>query len=76
MLVLRAAAGVVTGFGAKRSARHDRSFSGRNGMLVEQRLGEVPVNCGEILEAEFVSAVSAVPHTLLLHPKFLPTQPL
>jgi hypothetical protein len=45
-------------------------------MLVEQRLGEVPVDCGEILEAEFVSAVSAVPHTLLLHPKFLPTQPL
>jgi hypothetical protein len=45
-------------------------------MLVEQRLGQVPVDCGEIFEAEFVSAVSAVPHTLLLHAKFLPTQPL
>ena len=75
MLVLGAAAGVMTGLGAERPARHDRSFPCRNGMLVEQRLGEVPVDSGQILEAEFVSAVSAVPHTLLLHQKFLPTQP-
>ena len=39
-------------------------------------VAEDEAHLGQILEAEFVSAVSAVPHTLLLHAKFLPTQPL
>ncbi len=76
VLVLGAAACVVTGLGAERPTCHDRSFTRRNGVLVEQRLGQVPVDCGEIFEAKFVSAIGTVPHTLLLHAKFLPTQPL
>src|SRR6185295_7949653 len=67
VLVLRAAAGVVTGLRAECATRDDRSFTRGDGMLVEQRLGQVPVDCGEIFETEFVSAISAVPHTLLLH---------
>ena len=69
VLVLRAAAGVVTGLGAERAAFDQRGFASGDGVLVERGFGEVPVDRGEIFEAEFVGAMSAVPHTRFLHAK-------
>src|SRR5262249_5865758 len=53
MFVLGAAAGVMAGLRAERTAVHYGSLSRPDGVLVEQRLGQVPVDCGEIPEAEF-----------------------
>jgi hypothetical protein len=36
-------------------------------MLDQSRVGQIPIDPGEILEAEFVGAVSAVPQTRFLH---------
>ena len=38
-----------------------------DGVLVERRFGQVPVDLGEVFETEFVGAIGAVPHTRFLH---------
>ena len=60
----------MAGFGAERAARDDRGLVGRDGVLVERRLGQVPSHLGETLETELVGATGAVPHTRLLHAIF------
>ena len=67
VLVLRAAAGVVTGLGAERAAFDQRGFTSRDGMLVERRFGQVPAHRRQILETEFIGAIGAVSHTRFLH---------
>ena len=67
ILVLRRAAGVMAGLGTERAARDDRAFARCDGMLVESRFGQIPVNGGELFETEFVGAIGAVPHTRFLH---------
>ena len=57
----------MAGLGAERAAGDDRRLAGGDGVLVERRLGQIPVDRGEIFEAEFVGAVGAVPHTRFLH---------
>ena len=69
VLVLGRTAGVVAGLGAERAAFDERGFAGGDGMLVKRRLGQVPVDRGELFEAEFVGAIGAVPHTRFLHAK-------
>src|SRR5262249_44672054 len=66
-LVLGAAAGVDAGFGAERAALDDRALAVRNRVLVKRSLQQIPMDRREILEAEFVSAVGAVPQTRFLH---------
>ena len=66
-LVFRAAAGMHAGIGAERAAGGDLRFLGGDGEFVESRLGEIPVNGFEPLEAEFIGAMGAVPHTSFLH---------
>jgi hypothetical protein len=58
---------VVAGLGAKRAARDQLSFADRQGVLVERRLGQIPMHGAKIFEAEFVRAVGAVPYTRFLH---------
>ena len=67
VLVLRRTAGVVAGLRAKRAAGDDRGLLGRNGMLIERGLEQIPVDRGKLLETEFIGPVSAVPHTRFLH---------
>ena len=67
VLVLRRAAGVHAGLRADRTALHDVGLARRDRMFVELRRFQVPVDLGQILETEFVGAVSAVPHTRFLH---------
>ena len=67
VLVLGASAGVMAGFGAKRAAGDDGGLAVANGMFVERGFGQIPVHAGEVFEAEFVGAVSAVPHARFLH---------
>ena len=67
VLVLGRAAGVMPGLGAERTALHDVAFARRDGVLVERRRVQIPVDRGQILEAEFVSAECAVPQTSFLH---------
>ena len=74
VLVLRRAAGVVAGLGAERAAFDQRGFAGRDRMLVERRFGQIPVDRGEVLKAEFVGAIGTVPHTRFLHANSSPTR--
>src|ERR1700722_3006584 len=67
MLVLGRTAGVMSGFGTERAAGDNRRLAITNGMFVEWGFGQIPVNRGEIFEAEFVGAVGAVPRTRFLH---------
>src|SRR5690348_15363039 len=67
VLVFWATAGVMTGLGAERSAYDQQSFARGDGVFVERRLCQVPVDCGEIFEAKFIGAIRTVPHALLLH---------
>src|SRR6478672_332468 len=67
MIILRAATGVMGGFGATRTAGDQRRFSRGDGVLIECRLRQVPAYLCQIFEAEFVGAVGTVPDTLLLH---------
>ena len=52
VLVLGAAAGMDAGLGAQRAALHDGGLARADGVLVERGRGEIPVDRGEILEAE------------------------
>ncbi len=63
----------MAGLGAERAAFDQRGFASGDGMFVKRRFGVIPVDRGEIFEAEFVGAMSAVPHTRFLHAK--PSQP-
>ncbi len=72
VLVLRAAAGVMAGLRAERAAGNDCALTRTNSVLVERRLGQIPIYFGEIFKTEFVGAVGTVPHTRFLH-EFLPT---
>ena len=67
VLVLGRAAGVDAGLRAERAAGHDGGLASRDRVLVERGRGVIPVDRGEILEAEFVGAVGAVPQTRFLH---------
>ena len=75
MLVLGRAAGVMTGLGAERAAGDDSGLAVADRVLVERRRGEVPMDAGEIFEAELVSTVGAVAQTRLFHGKSLLTRP-
>ncbi len=75
VLVLGAATGMDTGLGAQRAARDERRFAAGDGVLVERGLGEIPMNRGEILEAEFVGAIGTVSQTRFLHGKTSTTTP-
>ena len=68
VLVLRRTASVVSGFGAQRAAGDDGRLAVADGVLVERGFGQVPIDAGEILEAEFVGSIGAVSHTRFLHP--------
>src|SRR3974390_529373 len=72
MLVLGRAAGVMASEGAECATGDNRGLARADGVLVERRLRHVPVNFGEIFEAEFIGTISAVPHTLFL-PAIPPT---
>ena len=67
MLVLGAAAGVDAGLGADRPALDEGGLAAGDGVLVELRRIQIPVDRSEVLKAEFVSAVGAVPQTRFLH---------
>ena len=64
----------MAGFGAERAAGDDRGLAVRDGMLVERRLEQIPVDRGQSLEAEFVGAVGAIPHPSFLHAHSSQTQ--
>jgi hypothetical protein len=55
------------GFGAQRTTLHERAFAVSDRMLHQNGVGEIPMNAGEVLKAEFVGAVRAIPHTRFLH---------
>ena len=57
VLVLGRAAGMDAGLRAERAAFDHGGLAGRDGMLIEGRRGQIPMNRGEVLEAEFVGAV-------------------
>src|SRR3954447_10158651 len=57
----------MAGLGAERAALHDGALARARGMLVKLGRAEIPVHLTQILEAEFVGAVSAVPQTRFLH---------
>jgi len=68
VLVLRAAAGMHAGLGAKGAAVNEVALAVPDGVLDEPAVGEIPVDAGELFEAETLGAVSAVPRTRFLHP--------
>ena len=55
------------GLGDESSAGRDLTFVVADRILVEPRLGEIPMQAREALEAEFVGAMGAVAHTRFLH---------
>jgi hypothetical protein len=59
----------MSGLGAERTALDDVTFARRDSVLIEDRRVEIPVDRGQIFEAEFISAVCAVPQTSYLHEK-------
>ncbi len=65
--VLRAAPGMHAGVGGQRPAGGELRFTARDGVFVERGLGQIPMNGGEIFEAEFVRAIGAISGTRLLH---------
>ena len=68
VLVLGAAAGMHAGLGAERAAVDEGAFAVGDGVLDQSGVGQIPVDAGEIFEAEFVGAVGAVSQTRFLHP--------
>src|SRR5438477_7445402 len=66
--VLRAAAGMDAGLGAEGAAMHKRALAVSDRVLHQNGVEQIPMNAGEVLEAEFIGAVRAVPHTRCLHP--------
>src|SRR5215469_5859539 len=69
VFVLGAAAGVNAGLGAEGAALHQRSFAASDRVLHQHGVGQIPMNASEILKAEFVGAVPAVPHARFHHLK-------
>src|SRR5437588_7680243 len=67
VLVLGTAAGMGAGLRTQRSVRDDRSLTERQRMFVEARRFQIPVDRGEVPEAERLSAAGAVPQTRFLH---------
>ena len=67
VLVLGRAAGVDPGLGAKRAACDNGSLAVADGMLVKRGFGQVPVNRGEIVEAELVGTECGVTQTGFFH---------
>src|ERR1700730_4003116 len=67
VLVLRAAAGMHAGLGAKGAAMNEVALAIPDGVLNEPGVGQIPMDAGEFLEAEAVGTVSAVPDTRFLH---------
>jgi hypothetical protein len=58
---------MVAGFRAERAALDDRGLAGGDGMLVERRDVQIPVDRSQVLEPEFVGALGAVPQSRFLH---------
>ena len=73
VLVLGRATGVMAGLGAERAAVDQRGFLVGQRVLIERRLGQIPMNGCEVFQAEFVGAIGTVPHTSFLH-QISPTQ--
>jgi len=67
VLVLRGTAGVGARLRAQRPAPDDRGFVRGDRVLIEYRRGVIPMDGFEVLEAESVGAVGAVPQTRFLH---------
>jgi hypothetical protein len=59
----------MSGEGAKRATRDNRSLAGADRVLVQRRFSQIPMDRGQIFEAELIGAASAVPHTRFLHAK-------
>src|SRR6266566_1164778 len=68
VFVLRAAAGMDAGLGAEGAAVHERALAVCDRVLHQNGVEQIPTNASEVLEAEFIGAVRAVPHTRFLHP--------
>src|ERR1700681_1736888 len=69
VLILRTAAGMHAGLGAKSAALNQRTFPVPDRVLDQNGIGQIPIYADEIFEAEFVGAVRAVSDTRLLHLK-------
>src|SRR5262245_62500005 len=67
MFVLGGAAGVHPGLGADRAALDDGGLTARDRMFIEPRGVEIPMDCSELFETEFIGAVGTVPQTRLPH---------
>ena len=63
------------GLGAERATLDDRTFLVGDRVFVKRRLGQVPVNRGEIFETKFVGAMGAITQTCFLHGNFLLNAP-
>src|SRR6266481_5192927 len=68
VFVLRAAAGMDAGLGAEGAAVHERALAVSDRVLHQNGVEQIPMIASEVLEAEFIGAVRAVPHTRFLHP--------
>src|SRR4051812_2277138 len=63
------------GLGAKRTAFDDVAFLGGQRVFVKLLGGKIPMDRSQVLEAEFLGAVSAVPQTRLFHASLRRTNP-
>ena len=75
VLVLRRAAGVDTGLGAECAALDDVALVPANRVLIELLGRQIPMDAGQILQAELVRAMGAIPKTRLFHARPPPTHP-
>src|SRR6266581_6851458 len=75
VFVLRAAAGMDAGLGAEGAAMYERALAVSDCVLHHNGVEQIPMNASKVLEAEFIGAVRAVPHTRFLHAS-LPLLPL
>src|SRR6185436_12409963 len=74
-LVLGRTPGVDAGLGAERAAFDHMAFLCRNREFVELLGRKIPVDRGQVLEAEFLGAVCAVPQTRFFHANLRPSVP-
>src|SRR5581483_9726407 len=58
VIVFGRAAGVMAGEGAERAALNEAAFAMADGMFDQMGVGQIPVNAGETLKAEFIGTVS------------------
>src|SRR5260370_11561523 len=68
VFVFRATAGMDAGLGAEGAAMYERAFAVSDRVLDQNGVEQIPMNASKVLEAEFIGAVRAVPHTRFLHP--------